>query len=455
MEYISVRFVMVTFIMALLMAVFVTYFSNEAIDFDIKSQIRKESKYDYLNINMKDGHLVISDDFVYEDNQICKIILDVDGQIVSGEYPAAGMEELPLSTDTRPAEIRTIRCGKEQYYVFDRFIIKSDKNMDHKTMIAVVRSVVNKRDISSNYQMLKNTSYLCAGIIMILVTLLSVLISRQIVNPIKQICDTAEQIGQEKDLSKRIEYDGRFKEIEILAQANNRMLDRLEEMFDKQTQFTSDVAHELKTPVAVVMAECQYARKHINNKAEFDEEIALIERQTNKTNQIITQLLQLSRLDQERIQINFEYADLWDIVEQVCENEKVKDNKNIDIRMHLEKAEAWVDVGLIMIVIRNLISNAIKYSHRDSSVDVYLKKENKTIKIIVQDYGCGMTEEEKKQIFDRFYRADKARNSEGFGLGLSISSKIMDIHHGKIKVDSEENRGSIFTLLLPENPKEV
>ena len=226
-------------------------------------------------------------------------------------------------------------------------------------------------------------------------------------------------------------------------------------MFEKQNQFTSDVAHELKTPVAVVMAECQYARKYINDKEKFDEEMSLIERQIKKTNQIITQLLQLSRLDQERIEINFEYVDLRDIIEQVSENEKVKDQKQIDIRLHLEKAEAWVDVGLIMIVIRNLVSNAMKYSKPNASIDIHLKKEDDTIKIIVQDYGCGMTEEERNQIFDRFYRADKARNSEGFGLGLSISSKIVELHHGQIKVASVKNRGSIFTLLLPENPKEV
>ena len=181
--------------------------------------------------------------------------------------------------------------------------------------------------------------------------------------------------------------------------------------------------------------------------------MSLIERQIKKTNQIITQLLQLSRLDQERIEINFEYVDLRDIVEQVCENEKVKDQKQIDIRLHLEKAEAWVDVGLIMIVIRNLVSNAMKYSKPDDPIDIHLKREEDTIKFVVQDYGCGMTEEERKQIFDRFYRADKARNSEGFGLGLSISSKIVELHHGQIKVASVENRGSIFTLLLPENPK--
>ena len=455
-EYISLRFMGITFALGILMVLFVTYF------FDIKSQIRKESKYDYLNINMEDGQIVVSDDFVYEDNQIYKIVLDPNGNIISGEYPVKGLEDVLLGgvndasggVVVQGQAVRKIKCGKQEYYVFDRPIIKGSLRDDEKKVIAVVRSVVNKHDVSSDYLMLKRTAYICAVIIMVVVMILSLVISRQIVEPIKQICDTAEKIGQEKDLSQRIKYDGGFKEIAILAEANNRMLDRLEEMFEKQNQFTSDVAHELKTPVAVVMAECQYAKKHVNNKEEFDEEMALIERQIKKTNQIVHQLLQLSRMDQDRIQIDFEYVDLKDLMEQVCENEKIKDQKQIDIRLHLEQVDAWVDVGLFMMMIRNFVNNAIKYSKENSPVDIYLKKEDKTIKIVVQDYGCGMTEEDRKQIFDRFYRADKARNSEGFGLGLSISSKIAEIHHGQIKVASVENRGSIFTLLLPENPKE-
>ena len=261
--------------MGILMAVFVTYFSNEAIDFDIRTQIRKESKYDYLNINLKDDQIVVSDNFIYEENQIYKLVLDPDGNIVSGQYPvnAEELETLPIE---QHQVIREISFNSGVYYVFDRLIIKTDEKSGEKRVNAIVRSVVNKKDISSGYQVLKNASYFCAAAIMLIVVILSLIISRQIVNPIKEICDTAEKIGLEKDLSQRIKYDGGFKEIAILADANNRMLDRLEEMFEKQNQFTSDVAHELKTPVAVVMAECQYARKYINDKEKFDEEISLI-----------------------------------------------------------------------------------------------------------------------------------------------------------------------------------
>ncbi|MDO5145636.1 MAG: HAMP domain-containing sensor histidine kinase [Eubacteriales bacterium] len=411
----------------------------------MKNQLRKESRYDYINVNMEDGKVIVTDNFVYNENGVIKVVLDVKGNLIKGIYPDASMEKLKPFRK----RIREVRCGDTHYYVYDRSIIKGGENGVFKT-IAIIRCIVDKSGVSSGYRTLKYASYICAAVIVLLATAISSVFSKKIVEPIKKICDTAENIGDEKNLSQRIEYEGDFQEIKILEQANNRMLDRLEEMFEKQKQFSSDVTHELKTPVSVIMAQCQYARKHIHDKEEFNEAIDLIERQVKKTNSIITQLLQLSRLDQKKAHVDFEYADLSDIVEEVCENEKLKDEKNIHLELSLEKAEARVDVSLLMIAIRNLINNAMKYSDEDSTVDIILKKEKNQVVLTVKDFGCGMSETDKKYIFDRFYRADKARNSEGFGLGLSITAKIVEIHSGTITVESELGEGSTFFMALPE-----
>lgn len=444
-EYISLHFIGITFATSLLMAFFITYFSNAAIEYDLESQVRKESRYDYLNIESRDGEVKVSSNFVYEENGITKVVLDTSGNLVSGDYPNEDLAKVKPKTKI----VRDITCGKIEYYIYDRSIIKRD-DTGKTRIIAYVRSMVNRGSLSSGYRTLKYASYVCAVVIIFISTILAYIFSRHIVGPIKQICETSEKIGREKDLSKRIEYDGMLKEIDILAQANNRMLDRLEEMFEKQKQFSSDVTHELRTPVAVIMAQCQYARKHIRDKEEFDEAVMLIERQVKKTNDIISQILQLSRLDQERVHIDFEYVDLRDIVEEVCENEKLNDEKNIDLRLSLEKAETRVDVGLIMAAIRNIISNAMKYSYENGTVNITLSKKEGSVELMVQDHGCGMSEEVREHIFDRFYRADKARNSEGFGLGLSIAARIVEIHSGKIIVESEEQKGSTFCLILPE-----
>lgn len=444
-KYISLHFIGIACVSAIVMALFITYFSNEAIDFDVRNQIRRESRYDYRNIRVKNGKVSVSDNFVYEDNDIVKVVLDMAGDLIAGSYPDSALEDLSLY----PNNIREVKHGKAHYYVYDRSVVKRN-DMGNAEVIAYVRSMVDADNVSSGYSTLKYTSYICAIVVVFISTILASVFSYHIVEPINQICKTSEKIGLEKDLSQRIEYDGMFREIEILSNANNRMLDRLEEMFEKQKQFSSDVSHELRTPVSVIMAQCQYAKKHIHNVEEFQEAFSIVERQVKKTNDIISQILQLSRLDQDRVQINFEYVDLRDIVEEVCESEKLNDEKNIRIRLNMEKTEAWVDVGLVMSVIRNLIDNAMKYSYQDGTIDIDLKKKNGSAELTIRDYGCGMDETVKKHIFDRFYRADKARNSDGFGLGLAITARIVEIHSGKITVESEERKGSTFIVRFPE-----
>lgn len=445
-RYISTHFIGMTFFTALLMAIFVTYFSNAAIEYDLRSQVRRESQYDYLNIRSRKGKIKVSGNFVYNDNGIIKVILKPDGSLVAGSYPN---EELAKQA-VRPRFVRDVVCDGVEYYLYDRPIIKRDDTGKSDT-IAYVRSMVDRSNLSSGYRTLKYASYICGVVIVAISTLVALIFSRRLTEPIKQICETSEHIGLEKDLSQRMEYDGMFQEIGILAEANNRMLDRLEEMFEQQKQFSSDVTHELRTPVSVIMAQCQYARKHIHDEKEFAEAFSLIERQVKKTNAIISQILQLSRLDQDRVRIDFEYVDLRDIVEEVCENEKLSNEKNVRLNLSMEKAEARVDVGLIMTAIRNLVDNAMKYSEENGAVDITLTKKDGQVKLMVKDYGCGMSENVKKHIFDRFYRADQARNSEGFGLGLSITARIVEIHKGKLSVESEEKKGSTFTLTLSEN----
>ena len=108
-----------------------------------------------------------------------------------------------------------------------------------------------------------------------------------------------------------------------------------------------------------------------------------------------------------------------------------------------------MNVGLMAIAVKNIINNAMKYSKNKSSIKLKLWKEKDYVFFEVKDYGCGMSEETKKHIYDRFYRADKSRNTEGFGLGLSLVHKIIELHKGTIRVQSELGVGSIFTLSLP------
>lgn len=250
-------------------------------------------------------------------------------------------------------------------------------------------------------------------------------------------------------MSRRMEYAGRFYELDVLAQANNRMLDRLEETFRQQEQFTSDVAHELRTPIAVMAAQCQYVREKSVRKEEVWEAFEVIERQSSKVNEIISRLLELSRLDYDRRQIQKEDVDLPEIVQSVCEDLQLKSGDSLQFQFFLADAHIIGDINLIAIAVQNLLTNAVKYCPAESMIEVETGIRDHDAFVKVKDYGPGICEEDMGHIFKRFYKADKSRNSEGFGLGLPLTMKIAQKHGGTVLAESREGEGCTFTLLLP------
>ena len=129
--------------------------------------------------------------------------------------------------------------------------------------------------------------------------------------------------------------------------------------------------------------------------------------------------------------------------------EPLQFKKQIMIYSNLDDVSIYMNVGLMAIAVKNIINNAMKYSENKSSVKLKLWKEKDHVFFEVKDYGCGMSEEVQKHIYDRFYRADKSRNTEGFGLGLSLVHKIVEIHKGTISVKSTPEKGTVFTLTFP------
>lgn len=234
-----------------------------------------------------------------------------------------------------------------------------------------------------------------------------------------------------------------------MIQANNRMMDRLEDLFHQQQQFTSDVAHELRTPASIISAECQHLKKYGGTINDYMDSLTVIARQNAKTNEIITQLLQLSRLEQGRIKEDFEYSCLKDLIESICEAEPLRMQKQISVQYDLKNISIYMNISLMAIAIKNLINNAMKYSENQSFVKLRLWEKDNLAIFEIEDHGCGMDEETQKHIYDRFYRAINP-GIHGLGFGTFSVQKITELHKGSISVKSKVNEGSVFTLSLPK-----
>lgn len=428
-------------VIAVIMLVMIRLLSDAAVEYDIKQELRKSVDNNAQFVDVEQDEVIISDRFLYQDEDIHFLVIQRRGEIVAGEYPediVSELKNLPIQINSS----RNVVCHGEKYCVRDVRVGRSrDKGV-------YVRGIVKKKDAYSRYRTIEQVSYFCMIGVFLIIFICEMLLSKKISKELKHMCETAESIGTNLDMSRRMEYDGRFREIAVLAQANNRMLDRMEETFRLQEQFTSDVAHELRTPVAVMLAQCQYAEGKLDSQEEFREFLDVVNRQSGKIHAIIHQLLRFSRLDQDREQLHLEQIDLRDIVEVVCEEQQEKAGDAVVITCQLQKAVTMGDIHLITIVVQNLISNAVKFSYAKGKVEVSTGEDTSGVYVAVTDHGIGIEKEELPYIFRRFYKCDKSRNREGVGLGLSLSMKIAEKHGGRIQVESEIGQGSRFTLFL-------
>ena len=416
--------------------------SNAAMDSEIKRSLVRNINMNKKNVSVENGELQISEDFFDQGDSVCYLIIRRNGKVLEGEYPKeteAVLTEYRVNTNLS----RSVTLNGMKYYFRDKRIGK------YKDRGVFIRGIIKKSDADSIYRKIEVIAYISIACVLFLMLVCEMILAKRISKELKNMCDTAEHIGSNLDLSQRMKCDDQLYEIATLAQANNRMLDQMEQTLKFQEQFTSDVAHELRTPVAVVLAQCEYVAGKKLSEEEIREFIEVVQRQSGKIDMLIVQLLKLSRLDQDRMTLQHETLDLMAIVQSVCEEQQDKAADAVTIKTDLKEVFSRGDINLISIVILNLLTNAVKFSNPGGQIDVSTGEEDEWVYVSVRDYGIGIDAEDLEHIFQRFYKCDKSRNAEGFGLGLPLSEKIAVKHGGKITVSSEKGKGSVFTLYLP------
>ena len=347
----------------------------------------------------------------------------------------------------------------------DRNISENQKSTDIYHVFKVSRKIkARTRDYTVDIYVLKNITQetkiynrlqwlivLFSLIGVVITMLISRLLSKRILRPVNSIIRTAKTINTD-DLSKRIDVPKTEDELQNLTLIINEMLDRLEFSFDNQSKFVSDASHELRTPLAIIKGYAEIIKKRkLTDEAIFEESIDSIINEAENMKSLVQKLLFLAKGEVTKINTNFQEIDADELIQQIYSDTVVSVKNHI---FNLEKSDDYkikADTTLLQQAVRALIENATKYSEPNTDIYIISEKKDGFGRITVKDEGIGMTPEDSKRIFERFYRVDVSRTKAtgGTGLGLAIVKRIVEIHNGKIEVKSELGKGTEITIILP------
>ena len=281
-------------------------------------------------------------------------------------------------------------------------------------------------------------------------------IAGQALEPIEQIINEVEAITDGRSLHRRLPSDLGSEELSRLGSTLNAMVGRLETSFGALRRFTADASHELKTPLTVMRADVERAMHPNAGSGEAMQALEEALQETARMADLVDSLLTLARADEGRFDLHREPVALGALVRDVYETAVIL-GEHADQRVSLSVLEETMvdgDARRLRQLFLNLITNAIKYTSRGGSVELSLSRMlGDEVAFIVRDTGIGISAADLPYVFDRFWRADRARSRgserSGFGLGLAISQWIAQAHGGRVTAQSRLGRGSVFTVVLP------
>ncbi len=286
------------------------------------------------------------------------------------------------------------------------------------------------------------------------VTILIVRLTRNIYElPLKQIAQAAQQVsgGDFSVYIPPIHAEDKQDYMDDLIQDFNKMVAELGSVETLKTDFFANVSHEIKTPLAVIQSSADMLKNPALSEEERVEYVDTIARSSRRLNDLITNILKLSKLEKQNIQPT---PEPYDLCEQLAECallfEDRWEEKGIEFEADIEdQATIEADASLLELVWNNLLSNAIKFTEPGGTVMLRQTTAADGMEVIVSDTGCGMDEKTLAHIFDKFYQGDTSHSTEGNGLGLALVLRILRMVGGEISVTSKLGEGSTFTVRIP------
>lgn len=320
--------------------------------------------------------------------------------------------------------------------------------------IQKIKVGTDKNFVNKTMEFLASFLLLEIPLILLLAFLGGYTLAGSILNPLNKIIETAEHIVNGTDLGKRINLHKGALELKTLASTFDAMMDRIQTLFQRHRDFTSEASHELQTPLAIIKTNIDVAlqNKHIK-KSEFNETLGDIQISVDRISKLVDDMLLLSKLtDAPEKDIILEKVSLNLLINEEIEKYRYLIPSAVNLELHIpDDISIKVDRERFARVVNNLFSNSCKYT-TEGLISITAEQNPKYTTIIFSDTGQGISKKDLKYIFERFYRTDKARGRKtgGVGLGLSIVNEIVRAHKGRIAVDSIEKQGTTFTIMLPK-----
>lgn len=303
--------------------------------------------------------------------------------------------------------------------------------------------------VYNNKEDYRKNSLVISALLAILGGVATYFISGHALKPLREFSDKIEEVQIQNLADSRIE-ESKIKELNQLSVSYNKMLERLQDAFEVQRQFTANAAHELRTPLSLmqVQLDLYHSTQHPGSDADTLQMIKMVTEQNDRLGKMVKTLLDMSELQTVG---RDEQIIMDDLVDEVLEDlEPLAQEKNIKL---IGKYKNITMIGsdiLIYRLVYNLVENAIKYNHSDGQVTVNAYKKQKHIYLSVEDTGSGIPKELRERVFEPFFRVDKSRSRKlgGVGLGLALVHEIVRVHDGSITVKSNPSGGTILEVIF-------
>ena len=351
-----------------------------------------------------------------------------------------------------------VQCFKNQTslthdgeYKFIELALPIRESVNKQVIGALVISS-ETADIVENREELSRKVFVLQSVLILVVLVTAFYLSRYLVKPFARVTKSLEKVSGgflDGDLM-ILDYT----ETREMSEAYNQMLARMKTLDDSRQEFVSNVSHELKTPITSmkVLADSLLMQEDVPAEL-YREFMGDIAEEIERENKIINDLLSLVKMDKKAADVNIQSTNINELIELIMKRlTPIAQKRNIDLTLDSYKPViAEVDETKLTLALSNLMENAVKYNKEGGWVRISINTDHKYFYVKVEDNGIGIPKEDQEHIFERFYRVDKSHSREigGTGLGLAIARSGILMHHGIIKVYSEEGEGTTFTVRVP------